>query len=329
MLQKGEAFHKMKKDRNSADIYLEFLKLYPQSKMIEEARKGLKLASGTLLDEFFQKKDFLAVVDIYYNAYGSLPLQLDEYDRTNKIIISMREIGLNEEYLRLLKDYKKICKDEAICNKVMLEIAEGEMVRAKYDDAEKVLNELIIKPALKNTPMIAMIKKQLAEIAYKKRQYDKAVMGFEAVINSGQTLNSDGTDYLYYADSLKEKKDNPRALQNYLTAVKYFSQDKKTAESYGKVYKEIGDLYFQNRNYKSGLDMYNKAVMNTADQDLKNWSRIYVGQSYLKMENNPEAQKTFLQIKTESGPEGFWTRVVDYYADDQKWWEKYGEYLKK
>ena len=329
MLQKGEAFHKMKKDRSSADIYLEFLKMYPQSKLIDEARKGLKLASGTLLDEFFQKKDYLAVADIYYKAYGVLPLQADEFDRINKIIISMREIGLNEESLQLLKDYKRICKDEAIGNKIMLEIAEGEMVRAKYDDAERIINELIVKPAIKNSAMLTTMKKHLAEIAYKKRQYDKAVSGFEAVINSGQTLNNDGTDYLYYADSLKEKKDNSRALQNYLNAVKYFSQDKKNAESYGEAYKEIGDLYFQTRNYKSGLDMYNKAATNTSDQDLKNWSRIHAGQSYLQLTNNAEAQKTFLQIKTESGPEGFWTKVVDYYVDDQKWWEKYGEQLKK
>jgi TolA-binding protein len=329
MLQKGEALHKMKKDRSSADIYLEFLKMYPQSKMIDEAKKGLKLASGTLLDEYFQKKDYLAVADIYYKAYGALPFQADEYDRINKIIISMREIGLNEESLRLLKDYKKICKDETVGNKIMLEIAEGEMDRAKYDEAESILNELIVKPAFKNTAMMTMIKKHLAEIAYKKRLYDKAVTEYESVINSGHNINNTGHDFLYYADSLKEKKDNSRALQNYLTAVKYFGQDKKTAESYGETYKEIGDLYFQTRNYKSGLDMYNKAVMNTSDQDLKNWSRIYAGQSYLMMTNNAEAQKTFLQIKTESGPEGFWTKVVDYYVDDQKWWEKYGGQLKK
>jgi tetratricopeptide (TPR) repeat protein len=203
------------------------------------------------------------------------------------------------------------------------------MDRAKYDEAESILNELIVKPAFKNTAMMTMIKKHLAEIAYKKRLYDKAVTEYESVINSGHNINNTGQDFLHYADSLKEKKDNSRALQNYLTAAKYFGQDKKTAESYGETYKEIGDLYFQTRNYKSGLDMYNKAVMNTSDEDLKNWSRIYAGQSYLMMTNNAEAQKTFLQIKTESGPEGFWTKVVDYYVDDQKWWEKYGGQLKK
>jgi hypothetical protein len=49
----------------------------------------------------------------------------------------------------------------------------------------------------------------------------------------------------------------------------------------------------------------------------------------MKMENNAEAQKTFARIKTEAGPEGFWTKVVDYHVDNQKWWDKYGEYLRR
>jgi hypothetical protein len=47
------------------------------------------------------------------------------------------------------------------------------------------------------------------------------------------------------------------------------------------------------------------------------------------MEKKADAQKAFTEIKTASGPEGFWTKVVDYYVDDQKWWDKYGERLQK
>jgi hypothetical protein len=75
--------------------------------------------------------------------------------------------------------------------------------------------------------------------------------------------------------------------------------------------------------------MYNKALAGNPDPELKSWSLFRAGQSYFKMDNNNEAQKTFAQIKTESGPEGFWTKVVDYYVDDQKWWDKYGNYIKK
>jgi len=47
------------------------------------------------------------------------------------------------------------------------------------------------------------------------------------------------------------------------------------------------------------------------------------------MDKNNEAQKTFNQIKNESGAEGFWAQIADYYSNDQKWWDKYREHLKK
>jgi tetratricopeptide (TPR) repeat protein len=241
----------------------------------------------------------------------------------------LKEINLNADYLQLLRDYKNVCKDEKNASRVMLDIAEGEIARAQYDEAEKILNELIIQPAIKKTALMTAIKNDLAEIAYRKGLYDKAIGDFDSVINSGQAINDPGSTYMHYADALKRKKDNSRALQNYLIAVKYLSQDRSSAAGAGDAYKETGDLYFNTSNYKDSLDMYNKALARSPNTDLKYWSLFNAGQSYMKLENNTEAQKTFARIKTEAGPEGFWTKVVDYHVDNQKWWDKYGEYLRK
>jgi tetratricopeptide (TPR) repeat protein len=211
----------------------------------------------------------------------------------------------------------------------MLDIAEGEMERAQYDEAEKILNELSSRPAVKKTALMTAIKNDQAEIAYRKGFYDKAIGDFDAVINSGQAINDPGSTYLHYADALKKRNDNSRALQNYLIAVKYLSQDGLPAAGAGNAYKESGDLYFNTSNYKDSLDMYNKALARSSNVDLKYWSLFNAGRSYMKMENNAEAQKTFARIKTEAGPEGFWTKVVDYHVDNQKWWDKYGEYLRR
>jgi hypothetical protein len=72
-----------------------------------------------------------------------------------------------------------------------------------------------------------------------------------------------------------------------------------------------------------------RSGQNSNDPELRYWSQFYTGKSYLKMEKNADAQKTFAEIKTQSGPDGFWTKVVDYCVEDQKWWDKYGERLKK
>ena len=252
LLQKGDALHKLKRDRSAADVYLEFLKKYPQSKMADEARKGLKLASVTLIDESYRKKDYLAVADMYFKAYRDLPLQTDEYETVNKIATSLHEIGLTDDYMNLLKDYRTACKDDILAVKVMLLMAEGEMARRNYKEAEKILGELLAQPAVHKTSLMPAIKKNLAEIADQKGSNNQAALDFDAAVRSGQVIH----------------------------------------------------------------------------QDLKYWSLLQAGQSYLKIDNNAEAQKKFTQIKTEAGPEGFWTKIADYYVGDQKWWDKYGEYLK-
>jgi TolA-binding protein len=329
LLQKADALYKLKFNRKAANVYGEYLKLYPQGKQIAEAKKGLKLASFTLIEDNYQKKDYLAVADIYFNAFRTLPLQAEEYEIVNKMAISLKGINLNDEYVKIWKDYKNVCKDDKIIGKVMLNIAEGEMARYKYDEAEKILSELMALPAIKNTTLMVAVKNDLAEIAYRKGLYDKAANDFDAVINSSQSINDPGMTFWHYAASLKGKKENSRALQNYLIAVKYLSQDKQAATGSEDAYQETGDLFFQTNNFKSSLDMYNQASNKTSNPDLKSWSLFHIGQSYSRMDNHAEAQKTFSQIKTQSGPEGFWTKIVDYYVADQKWWDKYGEYVKK
>jgi tetratricopeptide (TPR) repeat protein len=329
ILKKADALHKLHHNKKAADVYLEFLSMYPQSKMADEARVGFKTASAGLINDYFDKKDFLAVAYIYFKAYKAVPMQADEYKQLSKIALSLKELGLTEDYLNLLRDYKKVGKDEQILNRVMLDIAEGQMAQAKYDEAQKTLEELISRPSVKESGLIAAIRKNQAEISYRKGLYDKAIANYDNVVRSGQNIKDPAQTYWQYASSLKKQKENSLALQNYLLAAKYFDQDKQQEANAGAAYKEIGDLYFKTKNFKSGLEMYNSAVNKSNDPELKSWSQLYIGKSYLKMEKNADAQKTFTEIKNQSGPDGFWTKVVDYYVEDQKWWDKYGERLKK
>ncbi len=320
-LKKADALQKLHRNKKAADVYLEFLNLYPQSKMADEARAGFKTASAGLIDDYFDKKDYLAVAYIYFKAYKAVPMRADEYKQLSKIALSLKELGLTEDYLNLLKDYKKVGKDEQILNRVMLDIAEGQMAQAKYDGAQKTLDDLISRPSVKGSSLITAIRKNQAEISYRKGLYDKAITDYDAVVRSGQNINNPAQIYWQYASSLKEQKENSQALQNYLIAVKYFDQNKQSEANAGAAYKEIGDLYFKTKNFKSGLEMYNSALNKSNDPELKSWSQFDIGKSYLKMDKNADAQKTFTEIKNQSGPDGFWTKVVDYYVEDQKWWK--------
>ncbi len=253
-LRKADALQKLHRNKKATDVYLEFLNMYPSNKMTDEARKGFKTASADLIDDYYDKKDYLTVAYIYFKAYKAAPMQADEYKQINKIALSLKEVGLTEDYLNLLKEYKKVGKDEQILNRVILDIAIGQIAQAKYDEAQKTLDELISRASVKNTGLIAEIRKSQAVISYQRGLYNKEITSYDDVIRSGQNIN---------------------------------------------------------------------------DPEMKTWSQFQTGKSYLKMEKKADAQKTFTEIKTASGPEGFWTKVVDYYVDDQKWWDKYGERLRK
>ena len=246
LLQKGNALHKLKQDKAAVDAYLEFLKKYPQSKMRDETKKNLKLASVSLIGESYRKGDYLAVADIYFKAYSVVPLQPDEYEIVDKIAVSLNNIGLSDDCIRLLKNYRNICKDGRTIGRINNRIVETETGRAKYNEAEKILSESLLQTSPKNKTDLAAIKKDMAGIA---------------------------------------------------------DRDRKR--------------------------LHEAALSPSSSPDHKYWSMLQMGQDYLKQGNYSEAQKIFARIKAESGPEGFWTRIIDYQVSDQQWWDKYGEYLKK
>ena len=324
MLQKAAALINKEQGRRAADVYLDFLRQYPQSKRVADAAQGLKTASGALIDEYYAKKDYLAVAYVYFKSYGAVSLQADEYPQVNKIALSLKEMGFMDDYLSILKRYLKVAGNESIINQVWLDISEGMIIQGKYDDALKNLSALAEKPSIKKSKMMAEIQKNLAEISYRKQQYEQAVVNYGAAVRSGQEFADPGALYSKYARSLNERKDNVQALQYYLTAVKYMDEETPKKAGAGIVYKEIGDLYLKSSNLAGGLDMYNKALAYTTDKELKLWSQFLVGETYLKMRNEDQAQNIFAQIRVASGPEGFWTKVVDFYTADSKWWEKYG-----
>ena len=329
MLQKAVALVKKGQGRKAADVYLDFLNLFPQSKRVAEAARGLKTASSALIEEYFARKDYLAVAYVYFRSYGAVVLQADEHPQVQKIALSLKELGLMDDYLSLLKRYLQVARNEATVNSVSLDIAHGMIIQEKYDDAQTILNALAAKPSVKKGALLTGVRKNMAEIDYRKQLYDQAVANYNAVLRSGQELSDPGRIYANYARSLKEQKENDQSLQNYLTAVKYLNEDKNEKINAGIAYKEIGDLYLNKDNLAHGLAMYGKAFDLATDTELKLWSQFLMGKTYLKMNKEEQAQSTFAQIRTAAGAEGFWTKVVDFYAADSKWWEKYGDTVKK
>lgn len=328
MLQKAAAWARKGEGRKAADIYLDFIRLYPDVKRTVEAARGLKTVSASLIDEYYAKNDYLAVAYIYFKSFGLVELEADENSQVRKIAISLKELGLLDDYGIILNRYLKVAKNEAIADAVRLDIAEGLLIQGKYDEALSLLDFLAAKASVKKGPLLVEVQKNLAEIAYRRRQYDRAAANYGAVIRSGQSFANPGQVYANYARSLMEKNQTTEALQNYLTAVKYLSERQHNVHA-SITYNEIGDLYISGGNPASSLEMYGKAFKISPVQDLQYWSQFLLGQTYLKLNKDEDAQSKFSQLKTTAGAAGFWGSAVDFYAADSKWWDKYGDMVKK
>ena len=328
LLKKGDALAGTKLKRRAAEIYLEFLNLYPESKLAADAARGLKSASADMIDEYYAKKDYLAVAYIYFTSFGSVALKEDEYDQMSRIAQSLKALGLMDDYQKILAAYLRVAKDESSINQVSIDMAEGLMIQGKYNQAERLLSDLMGKPSVKkDAATLTVVRSNLADISFQRGRYGQAAADYGDVVRSGQKLDEPARVYTNYARALRGQNENVQALQTYLAALKYYNGEKKQKVNAGVAYKEIGDLYLQAKNLPDGAQMYSKSVQSTENRELRLWSQFLLGQAYMQMSRTDDAQNTFNQIRTAAGADGFWGAVLDYYVRDRQWWEKYGSQI--
>ncbi len=206
LLQKGNALYKLKQNKAAIDTYLEFFKMHSQSKMANEARRGLKQAAVALIDESFRKNDFFTVSDTYFKAYIAVPLQPEEYETVDKIAVSLRNVGLIDDCIRLLKNFKNICKDSKTAAKIRNRIAEAEIGSGKFDEAEKVLHESLAQTSPKNKKSLASIKKDMAGLAERKRVNDAASTQSPGADNRYWSMIQMGQDHLKKGEYAEAQK---------------------------------------------------------------------------------------------------------------------------
>ncbi len=329
MLKKAWALVQTGQKRRGADVYLEYLHLHPESKRVGEAAKGLKSASASLVDDYFSKKDYLAVAYIYFKTFGVVAFQQDEYDQVEKMAKSLKELGFISDYQSLLNTYLNVVKDEGLADKIRLQMAEGFIAGGRYDQAQSILDELSASPSIRNDPeAYAAFRSAAAEISFKKGRFDQAVTDYGAALAADRNLDQPAKLYANYARALREQEKSDQALQTFLQALQYQNGGQKPGVETGLLFKEIGDLYMQTSHVRRGIDMYSKSLTVTDNQELKFWSQFMMGKAYMNLGQSQEAQTIFNTMKTASGADGFWGSVVDYYVADRAWWDKYGPMIK-
>ena len=321
LYQKGYALWKNKRYKDSFDVYTLLLRQFPDGKYRVMTKKNLVLIAGLLVDEYYSRGDYIAVSDIYFNAFEGGAVECGNFKTCLKIGDSLEELTLRDDAMGVYRKLVGNCRDENDKIRVILAMAGIDYKRGNYKETEKRLRPELLKISPEVYPeMLMSAKKMTGDVYYKKGLFEKAASVYSNV------LGSDGAViYRDYADTLMEMNLYSSAAVNYRKAVeKYDKSDKEGADDVIiDSYAGLGDCYYRDGKYKQAAAMYKKSL-NEGGQDF--WVLYHMGLGYFKSENIPMAEKTFTELK-EKGGESFWADIVDYFVDDNNWTEKYGGYL--
>ncbi len=318
LLLKANALEKYGKAREAVATHVELLSRFPRSSCSGESRKNLKTLTGILVDNCYEKGDYAAVSDLYFKCYGKGLLILDDFKNAIRIGESLREIGLYNEAGEVYVALKSIYKDRENENRLTLVLAEIDVARGKYGDAEEKLVDLFKGGAVRESKTINGVKRALADVYYKKGLFEKAASLYSAVISA--SVEPEGTAiYKNYGHALLAINMKQAAIANYLKALKDSEQHPKNynADAIVEIYTGLGDAYYGERRYREGLAMYQQAMTHVSDDDNKRWLRYRIGEGYARMDDFTAAEKSFAQLKEMEKGE-FWPKIADYGVENSK-----------
>jgi outer membrane protein assembly factor BamD len=348
IFRKGDALIKGRKYREAFDNYSLLLDRFPYGTYKKAGEKKLVLSANRLIDDLYSKKDYIAVSDVYFNSDKEVLLRNGDFDMLFKIGRSLKEMGLLDHAAGFFVEIIGIFGKDKRVSGLLLEMAEIDYSNGRYEDAKNRLKGLHEKQlgVDKSTAIAAM--KLLGDISYKEGLLKEAagfyskVLGFEAGIEnqmsefarrqSGGVRCQMSDVRKKYADSLKEMGLYSSALINYKRVLKNCGSgaQKCFASVIMDSYEGLGDCLYNKGKYQQAIRMYEQYLMNsgeTASEGKQNmWTMFNIGRGYANLGNKPMADKSFSSLKEDNGGE-FWPRVVDYYAADKNWTDKYGAYI--
>ena len=142
---KGYALLEMGTYKQSFDIYHSLLSQFFYERYGEASEKCLILSASYLVNDYYSKKDYIAVCDLYFKSYKYGLFKYGNFDTLLKIGNSLKKTGL---LTCAVEDFRKMIdlfKEHEKRDKLLLNIAKIDYDRNHYDDAEKELKTLLKK----------------------------------------------------------------------------------------------------------------------------------------------------------------------------------------
>ncbi len=329
LAMKGHALSKVGRYKEAFDVYGAYLKKYPKGKYLDEVLRNYRLLATRLVDMYYDKGDHVAVADMYFAAFVKGKHGSADSDTYFKIGESLKAVSLYDDASLVYNELTKAATSTQNENKAIMAMVEIDMLKGKYKDAEQKLQSILSQTKNKDVAVMNKAKAMMADVTFHQGLYDRAVQSYRDILNKTKSVEEGLPIYDKYADALKEKNMCALAIRYYQKIIEAAGKDeKKYSPRYlADAYMGLGDCYFAEKRFKEGLAMYRQAMNYVPEQGQKLWSIYRIGKESWRLQDYPEADKAFGLLKaSQDGP--FWSKIVEYQTESDKWSKKYSQYLK-
>jgi TolA-binding protein len=314
---KGCALIKKKRYQEAFDNCRLMLDRFPYGTHRKAGEKNLILSAGRLIDDYYSKKDYLCVSNIYFHSDRIALFENGNFDVLLKIGTSLEKIDLPGHAAGVFEEMIKVFVEDKRITALLLAMAKIDYDRSDYEGARKRLKELFGKPSYldKETSMAA--RQLLGDICYKEGRFKEAVGFYQEVLGAKE---DNAAIRKKYADSLRGMGLYPLALINYKRILKNCDDlgKKCSASLIMGSYEGLGDCLYSEGEYEKAIPMYEQSLKKPSEGEQNMWAIFNIGRGYTKLGNKPMADKSFSLLKRERDNE-FWQRVMDYYTADKNW----------
>ncbi len=327
LFQKAHALYQGKRFQDAFQASIVQLKRFPNGKCKDAGLAQLKAITEHLVDEDYRNGDYLRVADTYFRAYEGAWVKTVDFGTGFRITDSLRRIGLYRDARRVADHLILVEKDGRHRNSLLVMMADVNVRERHYDEAERIVTELSKEAASLGRDDRTALRRIQGDLYLKKGLYQKAAASYIDVAAEG--MGDTALLHRNYGMALRFSDACPSALQQFQLAIR---QSEKENTGNSQVLQDslagVGDCYLGTRKYPEAVTAYKQAVESAKSGAQNPWTLYNLGKGYVEMNNLPEANRVFSELKVRTGDD-FWNKTIDYTLSDAAWTEKYRKYLSK
>lgn len=280
----ASTYHLQKQYSSAIASYQSFISKYPRSVYTKQAYNKMALAYLNIQDTENAIKNFKYVIDNYKGSQESI----DAISNLESIYTDQGNTAEFFDYIRT----KNVNYSESKQDSVAFKAAHSKFTRGDCDGAIKGYEDYLRQ--FPNGLFAATALFNKGECEYGNKNYDKALISYEALVTKYNTNNNE-VAVKKLSIILFNKNEYARALEYFTKLIELSSSQNNTIYAHNGVMR----CAFELGRYRQSLESA-EAIINSDqnDQDLKNDALIYAGRSAYLLNENITAKRYFSTLAT-------------------------------